>query len=86
MRIKHTTTEVYRVCNYLPMAGSFKDIKRWYTYKYYSTKQSALNAIKRIKSNGKNLILDKELIYRIDWIPAPFSKEFVTVYDESEDK
>ena len=46
MRIKHTTTECYRVCSYLPMVGTFKDCKRWYPYKIYSSKQSAINAIK----------------------------------------
>lgn len=78
MRINHTITEVYRVCSYLPMSGTFKDIKRWYPYKFYSSKQSAMNAIKRIKSRDNNLV------WRIDWIPAPFSKEFITIYDESE--
>lgn len=79
MRIKHTKTECYRVCNYLPMTGTFKDCKRWYPYKFYSSKQSALNAIKRAK------IKDNRFVWRIDWFSSPYAREYTTIYDESED-
>lgn len=78
MKIKHTNTEVYRVCYYLPMNGTYKNEKRWYPYKYYSTKQSAINAIKHMK------IKENNLVWRVDWLAYPLSADFITIYDESE--
>lgn len=84
MRIKHTPNESYKVYSYLPCKGElFKDIKRWYPYKHYSTKQSALSAIKRAKEKYKNAI-EKDLIWKIVWSPYPFAsdEQCITVYTE----
>ena len=84
MRIKHTPTETYKVYSYLPCKGkSFKDIKRWYPYKHYASKTSALRAIKRIKEQGKGMY-DKDLIWKIIWSPYPFApdEKCIAVYNE----
>lgn len=85
MRIKHTPNESYKVCSYLPCKGElFKDVKRWFPYRHYATKQSALAAIKRIKENNKDDKFGKELIWKIVWCPYPFAsnEECITVYTE----
>lgn len=80
MRIKHTSTEVYKVFNYFPMSGTFKGCKRWFFCKSFATKQGAMNFIKR----NTTMYNHKMLLWRIDWTPSPYSSEFITVYDESE--
>lgn len=84
MRIKHTSNEIYKVYSYLPCKGElFKDIKRWYPYKHYSTKQGALSAIKRVKEKYNDRSV-KDLIWKIVWAPYPFAsdEQCVTVYTE----
>lgn len=84
MRIKHTPNETYKVYSYLPCKGElFKHIKRWYPYKHYRSKQSALNAIKRIKEENKELFA-RDLIWKIIWSPYPFAsdEECIEVYNE----
>lgn len=83
MRIKHTSNETYKVYSYLPCKSElFKDIKRWYPYKHYSTKQSALASIKRAKE--KHNSIGNKLIWKIVWCPYPFAaeKECITIYNE----
>lgn len=85
MRIKHTPSESYKVYSYLPCNGElFKGIKRWYFYNHYSTKKSALSAIKRVKDRCNGDILGKELIWKIVWCPYPLASEdkCITVYTE----
>lgn len=85
MRIKHTPNEVYRVYSYLPCKSElFKNVKRWYPYKHYRTKQGAINALKRIKQDGK--YYSSELIFKIVWSPYPFASddECVVVYNEDD--
>lgn len=84
MRINHTTTEIYKVYSYLPCKGElFKDVKRWYPYKHYSTKQGALSAIKRLKEKFKDSNFN-DFVYKIVWSPYPFAsdEECVTIYTE----
>lgn len=84
MRIRHTASESYKVYNYLPCTSVlFKDVKRWFPYKHFATKQSALAAIKRIKVKYQNCI-EKDLIWKIVWSPYPFAsdEECITVYNE----
>lgn len=86
MRIKHTINEVYKVYYYLPCKSElFKDVKRWYFYKNYHTKQGAINAIKRYKQSGKYYASD--LIFKIIWSPYPFASESedIIVYNEDDE-
>ena len=80
MRIKHTPNESYMVYSYLPCRGELC----WYPYKHYRSKQSALNAIKRIKDDNKELSSVRELVWKIVWSPYPFAsdEECVTIYTE----
>lgn len=84
MRIKHTPNESYKVYNYLTCKSElFKNVRRWYPYKHYSSKQSALTGIKNAKEKYKDRI-GNELIWKIVWSPYPFAAddECITVYTE----
>jgi len=86
MRIKHTVNESYKVYSYLPCKGElFKDVKRWYPYKHYRTKQGAINAIKRFKQDSK-YSYSSELVFKIIWSPYPFAgeDECIVVYNEDD--
>ena len=89
MRIKHTPNEFYYLQNYLPCTSNDNaHIKRWWTYKTYATKQSALNALKRIKEKYKNDDQVQRLIWRILWFPYPFADydKSICVYTEEENE
>lgn len=82
MRIRHTPSEFYHVYSMLPCtSGLFAGIERWYSYKTYSSKASALNAIKRLKNSNK---YDSRLVFKIVWNPYPFCSDEskITVYSE----
>lgn len=84
MRINHTAHETYKVYSYLPCNSElFNNIKRWYPFKHYSSKQSALSAIKRFKLKHEEGI-EKGLIFKIVWAPYPFANddECIIVYNE----
>lgn len=84
MRIKHTDTEIYKVFTYLPNQGKlFKGIKRWFFWKSFRSKQSALKAIQRVKDTRPDVI-ENRLIFEIRWCPYPFATEekCIVVYSE----
>lgn len=86
MYIKHTKTEIYKVYSYLPCKGSsFKDIKRWFPFKHFRSKQAALNAIKRFKVKHAGQF-DGDLLFKIVWSPSPFASvdDDIIVYNEDE--
>ena len=86
VRIKHRPNEYYAVYTCLVPNGSlFKGLKRWFPYKHFRTKQSALKAIERYKKKCVGTI-EERLIYKIVWNPYPFCNESETicVYSEEE--
>lgn len=83
-RIKHTDREVYKLYSCLPCRFELsKGVKRWFFYKSYKTKSSALNKIKSYKASEN---ANNDLIFKIVWCPYPFAAEeyCVDVYNESE--
>lgn len=87
IRIKHRPNESYAVYTCLLNQGVlFKDVKRWYPYKHFRSKQAALKAIARYKekSIGKSV---GRLIYKIVWNPYPFcdDSEKICVYNEDKE-
>lgn len=85
MRIKHTPNEIFRVYYYLPCKSElFKNVKRWYPYKHFFTKQGAINSIKRYKQSGKYRA--HEVIFKIVWSPSPYASESedIIVYNEDD--
>lgn len=87
MRINHTPYELYRVFYLLPCKSDlFKDVKRWYYYKGYSTKQGALNAMKRLKNSDKFYPNEWDLIFKIVWCPYPLADEDKCILVYSDEK
>lgn len=85
MRIKHRPNEFYAV--YSMWQGDsvlYKDIERWYVWKHYSTKQAAMNAIKKLKEKREPNF--GKLYFKIVWNAYPFCSddEKVVVYNEKE--
>lgn len=84
IRINHRPNEFYAVYTCLLNQGVlFKDVKRWFPYKNFRTKQAALKAIARYKEKSIGKI-EGRLIYKIVWNPYPFcnDSEKICVYNE----
>lgn len=70
-------TKIYGVYSYYKNNSElFKDVKRWYLYQFYSSKQSALNRIKKEKTKHDNLL------YEIRCFEHPYAKEYKIIYTE----
>lgn len=86
IRIKHRPNEYYAVYTCLLSQGVlFKDVRRWFPYKHFRSKQAALKAIERYKEKSVGKI-EERLIYKIVWNPYPFCNENETVVVYSEDE
>lgn len=87
MRIKHQPTEIYYLQNYLPCTSElYHGCKRWWPYKIYHSKASALAALKRIKEKYKDDPTVQKLIWRVLWFPYPFADydKSICVYTDDE--
>ena len=83
MRIKHRPNEFFAVASmWQGESVLFKDVERWYPFKHYRTKQSALNAVKRLKEKHKPEY--GKLYFKIVYNPYPFCSddEKIDVYNE----
>lgn len=61
----------------------FKDVFRWYPYKHFRSKQSALNHIKNFRSKNSDSSYAKKIIFKIVKSSIYDSCNDKIVYDES---
>lgn len=73
----YTIFKVYSALNC--HSDLFKDIYRWYPYKHFSSKQAALNSIKRFREKNS-----ADLVFKIVKGNIYTNSHDKVVYDESE--